>query len=85
MCKLSRKCQTCGSKKACVIWTPLESLLLFADATNKQLTFETILICENCKSQIMLMMRSDGMCFEGCQTIQDLIDTVRKELKSWER
>jgi hypothetical protein len=83
MSKLSRICRICGSQKACVIWTPLESLLLFADATNKQLTFESVLICENCKSLIMMMYHSDGMSFEGCKTINDLVETVREELELW--
>lgn len=85
MCKKRLICQICGRQKACVVWTPLESILLFADATNKQLTFETVLICGNCKSRIMLMYRSDGSSFEGCEKIKDLIDTVRKELELWKK
>lgn len=80
-----RKCQICGGEKGFVIWTPLESILLFADADNRQLTFESVVICENCKSRIMLMFRSDGNCFGGCQSIKDLVETVRKELDRWKR
>lgn len=83
MSEKKQKCDICGSEKAFVVWTPLESALLFVPAKSKQLTFESVLICENCKSRIMLMMRSDGNCFGGCQTIADLIATVRRELEIW--
>lgn len=80
-----QKCEICDSKKAFIVWTPLESILLFATAKQKQLTFESVVVCTNCKSRIMLMFKADGNCFEGCQTIEDLIGTVRKELERWKR
>lgn len=81
MRRKKQKCDICGKEKAFIVWTPLESIILFADAENKQLTFESVVICENCRSRIMLMFRADGNCFEGCQSIKDLIETVRKELE----
>lgn len=85
MSEMKQKCDICGGKKAFIVWTPLEAALLFAPAKNRQLTFESVLVCENCKSRIMLLMRSDGNCFEGCESIEDLKDTVRKELERWKK
>lgn len=81
MGKIMQKCGICDRGKAFIVWTPLESILLFADAKYKNMNFWDVLICENCKSRIMLMYRADGNCFEGCESIQDLIETVRKELE----
>lgn len=83
MSEKRQKCEICGSKKAFIVWTPLESIILFAVAKQKQMTFESVVVCTNCKSRIMLMFRADGNCFGGCMTISDLIGTVRKELERW--
>jgi len=81
MSKLNLKCHVCKKQKSEKIWQPLESIFLFTDLTTKQLNMWSILVCPKCQSRIMLMIRSDGEVFEGCESTKELINLVRKEIK----
>lgn len=77
----SRNCEICAEHRAFIQWSPYEAILMFSDIRNSQLKFESIRICEKCRSRVMKMFRGDGEVFEGCQNIEDIKQTVRKDFK----
>ena len=74
-------CAVCGAENAYVLWTPFESIMMTADVRHAKLKLESIVICGLCKSRVYKMYRSDGHVFDGCQTIEDIVNTVREGSK----
>lgn len=75
------KCEICGAPGAFIQWTPFETIVSMSDVRHGQILMESIRICETCKSRVYKLQRSNSEAFYGCQTLEDIIRTVREEIK----
>lgn len=76
--KNREKCEICREERAVIQWTPFEAILMMSDIKKTQLKLESIRICGKCKGRVYKMQRSDSESFYNCETLEDIIKTVKE-------
>lgn len=75
-------CQICVSEPCTTTWEPFENLLVFVPYNPTGRRRMELAICDNCRLTILNMVRQEDKVFDDCKTLQDILRTVREELKT---